>query len=334
MNLEMDGHSYLRAALKNTGNSTIGGAGMLLSPHAAKSLKSIEKITSRILVATFHDNPEPTLISGFSPTNIADEQEVIDLYDDLPSITRSVPKYNVLIIGRDLNPQIGQSMHHEFTYHYTSNRNGEYLEHFLIENILLCINTQFQKRRGKLWTYTYPNGDRAQLDYMTINKKWINSVQNYEPYHSLECISRNHHIVPLRTKLSLRANKKKSNTIAYNWEHLINHEDLQNQFSTSLRNRYKKLQHECTNESVNNAYQNFVKTHKETAEMLIPQKEKVKRKVSWENDIIIEKRKQPKKLLQKKNRNATRANVRRNKQAQKVLEATYFNDNKNTSNPK
>ena len=276
---------------EHRGNSTIGGVGMLLSPHAAKSLKSIEKITSRILVATFHDNPEPTLISCFSPTNIADEQEVIDLYDDLLSVTRSVPKYNVLIIDIDLNAQIGQSMHHKFTYHYTSNRNGEYIEHFLIENVLLCINTQFQKRRGKLWTYTYPNGDRAQLDYMMINKKWINSVQNCEAYHSLERISRDHRIVSLRIKPSLRPNKKKSNTIAYNWEHLINNEDLQNQFSTSLRNRYKILQHEDTNESANNAYQNFVKTHKETAEMLIPQKEKVKRKVPWENDIIIEKRK-------------------------------------------
>ena len=33
------------------------------------------------------------------------------------------------------------------------------------------------------------------------------------------------------------------------------------------------LQHEDTNESANNTYQNFVKTHKETAEMPIPQKE-------------------------------------------------------------
>ena len=50
-------------ALKNTDNSTIGGVGMILSPHATKSLNSIEKITSRILVATFHGYPEPTLIS-------------------------------------------------------------------------------------------------------------------------------------------------------------------------------------------------------------------------------------------------------------------------------
>ena len=52
-------------------------------------------------------------------------------------------------------------------------------------------------------------------------------------------------------------------------------EDLQNQFSTSLRNHYNILQYEETNESVNNTYENFVEAHKERAEMLIPLKEKV-----------------------------------------------------------
>ena len=152
-------------------------------------------------------------------------------------------------------------------------------------------------------------------------------MQNCEAYHSLEGISTDHRIVSLRIKLSLRANKKKSNTkIAYNWEHLINNEDLQNQFSTSLRNRYNILQHEEINESANNVYQNFVKAHKETADMLIPQKEKVKRKVPREKETIIEKRKQLKKLAQMKNRNATRANVRKHKQAQKDLKATYFKE--------
>ena len=139
-------------------------------------MNSIETITSRILVAIFHGNPEPTLISYYSPTNTADEQEVIDFYDDLSSLIRSVQKHNVLIIGGDLNAEIEQNIHHKFTYHFTSNRNGEYLEQFLIENSLLCIKTQFQKWRGKLWTLTYPMGDKSQLDYMMINKKWINSV--------------------------------------------------------------------------------------------------------------------------------------------------------------
>ena len=60
--------------------------------------------------------------------------------------------------------------------------------------------------------------------------------------------------------------------------------------------------------------------------MLIPQEEKVKCKVPWENETIIEKRKQLKKLAEMKNRNSTRANVRKHEQAQKDLEATYFNE--------
>ena len=68
-----------------------------------------------MVIAIFHGNPEPTLISCYRPTNIADEQEVIDFYDDLSSRIRSVPKNNILIIGGDLNAQIGQSIHHKFT---------------------------------------------------------------------------------------------------------------------------------------------------------------------------------------------------------------------------
>ena len=62
--------------------------------------------------------------------------------------------------------------------------------------------------------------------------------------------------------------------------------------------------------------------------MLIPLKEKVKRKVPWENETVTEKRKQLKKLAQMKNRNATRANVKKHKQAQKDLKKTYLNEKK------
>ena len=99
-----NGWTFISAsALKNMGNSTIGGVGKLLGPHTTKSLNSFEKITTQILVATIHGNPEPTLISCYCPTNIVDEQEVMDFYDDLSSLIRSVPKHNVLITGGDLN---------------------------------------------------------------------------------------------------------------------------------------------------------------------------------------------------------------------------------------
>ena len=41
---------------------------------------------------------------------------------------------------------------------------------------------QFQKKYAKLWTHIYPNGVKAQLDYMLVNRKWINSLMNCEAY--------------------------------------------------------------------------------------------------------------------------------------------------------
>lgn len=324
------GWTFISAsAVKNTANATIGGVGFLLSPHAMRSLNSIEKITSRIIVATFNGNPVPSIISCYSPTNTTVEQEVIDYYDELSSLVRNTPKHNILIIGGDLNAQLGTSKNHKFTYHQTSNRNGEHLENFLIENNLLTANTHFQKRKGKLWTFTYPNGNKAQLDYIAINKKWANSVKNCEAYHSKEGISSDHRIITLKISLTLRANKKRTNDKAkFNWKPLVENTDLQNQFSITLRNRYNALQmdYDSENINVNDGYQNFIKAHDETAEILLPKKEKVKAKLPWENDVIMEKRKELSHLAQIKNKHCTRHNTKIHKQAQKELEAAYLNE--------
>ena len=51
------------SAWKNSMNSTIGGTGILLSPRAYLCLTSIEKITPRILIATFDGNPVTTIVT-------------------------------------------------------------------------------------------------------------------------------------------------------------------------------------------------------------------------------------------------------------------------------
>ena len=59
-------------------------------------------------------------------------------------------------LGWDMNVQTGKNVH-KFILHNSSNRNGEYLTDFSLENRLTCLNTKFPKRKGKLWTYTYAN---------------------------------------------------------------------------------------------------------------------------------------------------------------------------------
>ena len=113
------------------------------------------------MVSTFNDNTRATIISCYSPTYVSEETELIALYDELSSLVRSIPKHNVLVIGGNMNAQIGKNGNNKYSLHNTSNRNGQHLTDFMIENRLTCLNTNFQKREGKLWTYTHANNNKA-----------------------------------------------------------------------------------------------------------------------------------------------------------------------------
>ena len=67
--------------------------------------------------------------------------------------------------------QIGKNVNHKFSLHNSSNRNGEHLTDFTLKNRLTYLYTKFQKRKEKLWTYTYANNTKSQIDYVFINKK-------------------------------------------------------------------------------------------------------------------------------------------------------------------
>ena len=71
------------SAWKTQVNATIGGVGMLIRPPSLESLKSIEKIQSRMMVAAFNGNPSATIISCYSPTNVSEETDRIAFYNVL-----------------------------------------------------------------------------------------------------------------------------------------------------------------------------------------------------------------------------------------------------------
>ena len=146
-----------------------------------------------MMVATLSGNPSATIISCYSPTNVSEETGLIAFYNELSSLVRSIPKHNALVISGHMNAQIGKNLNHKFSLHNSSNRNGLHQTDFTLENKLTCLNTKF--RNGKLWTYTYPNNTKAQIDYVFINKKLNNSALNCEIYSSFE-------VCPPITKLS------------------------------------------------------------------------------------------------------------------------------------
>ena len=212
----------------------IGGVGMLIGP--LKSLISIEKIQPMMMLATFNGNSSTTVISCYSPTNVSEETELIVFYDELFSLVLSILKHN-----GDMNAQTGNNRNHKFSLHNSSNRNGQHLTDFTIENRLTWFNTNFQKREGKLWTYTYTNNTKAKIDYVFINMKWNNSALNCKAYSSFEGVFSDHWIVMLKIGLSLRKNATRTTTnVHYNWA-LLNNRDIRDKYALALRNKYNAL---------------------------------------------------------------------------------------------
>ena len=75
------------------------------------------------MVATFNGNPS-AIINCYSPTNVSKETDLIAFYNKLSSLVRTIPKHNVIVIGGNMNVQIGKNVNHKFSLHNSSNKWG------------------------------------------------------------------------------------------------------------------------------------------------------------------------------------------------------------------
>ena len=129
------------SAEKNSVKATIDSVGMLIGPRALKSLNNIEKIKQMMIVATW--NSSATIISCYSPITRSEETDLITFYNKLSSLARNISKHNVLVIGGDMNTQIGKNVNSKFCLQSSSNRNGEHVT----LNRFSYLNTKFKKKR-------------------------------------------------------------------------------------------------------------------------------------------------------------------------------------------
>ena len=297
---------------------------MLIGPRILKSLNKIEKIQSRMMVATFNANPSTTIIFCYSLTNVSVGTDIIAIYNKLSSLVRSIPKHNVLIISGEMNAQISKNVNNKFSLHNSSNRNKEYLIDFTLENILKCLNIKFQKRKGKLWTYTYANNTKAQIDYILRNKKRNNNALNCEAYPPFEGVSSDQRIVTAKIRLSLRRNSAGTTTTVF-WS-LLKDKDIRDEYTLRLRKKFDALQEISETSTPNNVYENFVNVHLETAAECIPTKQRTKSTVPWETLAVRKKRADVKTVSLCNRKNPTNINAQKLKKAQNELTNVYLNE--------
>ena len=103
-----------------------------------------------------------------------------------------------------MNAQIGKDGKNKFSLDNLQNKKGKYLVDFS----LACQNTKYRKREEK--PIPILNNAKAQLDYILMNKKWINRNLGCKAYFSYEGVSSNNRSVLVKIHLSLHRNKRQT----------------------------------------------------------------------------------------------------------------------------
>lgn len=321
----IDGYYLVTSsATKNTANATIGGVGFLISPIAYEHISNVEEISSRLLVLELNGNPKVTLISAYSPHNSSDETEVDRFYNDLRSILDNVPAHNLLFVPGDFNAKLGPN-DVKFTFNKETNRNGEKLLDLMEEYNLFASNAQFMKPTNQLWTFEYPNGDRAQIDYILCRKKWRNSVRNCRSYSTFSAVGSDHRIVSATIKLSLRISKRTPpdpmKTI--DWSKVCEDPNLSSKYALDVFNRFGELSTLHEDGDIESQYTALMEANEEIALSTLPKKAKSK-KTPFNTIIISDARENVKKLSLEYHSKPSSTKKRKLTMAKKKLDNAYL----------
>ena len=235
----------------------------------------------------------------------------------------NIPAHNFLVVSGDFNAQIGLD-NVNFSFHVTTNRNGNKLFDFMEQFQLLATNTIFMKKDSKLWSFQHPSGSLSQIDYVLVRNKWKNSVQNSQSYSSFSSVGSDHRIVSCHISLSLRSSRKtRPDPIkSIDWQQVYFNQDLCSAFTVEVKNRFDVLSQ--PDDGIEEKYQNLIEANKQASLSLLPKKQKTKKKNLFENNLVSDARKALVEAKLKHQLRPTRRTSKNLSDAQKVLDDAYL----------
>ena len=123
-----------------------------------------------------------TVIQVYAPTSNAEETEVERFCEDLQDLLELTPQKDVLFIIGDWNAKVGSQDTPGVTGKFglgVQNEAGQRLIECCQENALVIANTLFQQHKGRLYTWTSPDGrHQNQIDYILCTQRWRSSIQS------------------------------------------------------------------------------------------------------------------------------------------------------------
>ena len=139
-------HLVTKSAWRNSRQAATGGVGFMLTQRAYKAVSLMKSYGKRIFLISFDGNPRLTVITVYSPTEVAPEEEAEDFHECLRAAIGEVPAHHLLMVVGDFNAHLSKLDEEDrgWYWHQTTNRNGALLRDTLLEGNLEATNHRFQ----------------------------------------------------------------------------------------------------------------------------------------------------------------------------------------------
>ena len=115
------------------------------------------------------------------------------------------------------------------------NEAGQKLIEFCQENALVIANTLFQQHKGRLYTWTSPDGQHQnQIDYILCSRRWRSSIQSAKISLGADCGS-DFELLIIKFRLKLKKVGKTMKPFRYDLN------QIPYDFTVEVTNRFKGL---------------------------------------------------------------------------------------------
>ena len=279
------------------GSAAERGVGVMLTKKISASIIGYWAISDRVLLVKIKGKPiNMNIIQVYAPTSESSEDEINQFYDKLNLAKQQCKAHEVIMIMGDLNAKVGRGRVGDTVGFFglgDRNDRGDMWIEWCEENNQMIVNTWFQKHPRKLYTWKSPdNNYRNQIDYITINKRFRNSIIDCKTYPGAD-IDSDHNPVVAVTRLRLK-NIQRSKREPQRDLKQLKKEDIKQRYSVAVQNRYEALSEEINGGEIEKEWICLQRAYVEGVEEIIPRKERRARKAWMTEDILdlMEKRRE------------------------------------------
>ena len=302
------------------------GVGFLIKKVLKDKIKNFTGISERVALLQLNfEEFDISIIQAYAPTEKSSEAEIQEFYANLKD-AHALADDKLLVLG-DFNAKIGQPRKEEniIMGKYgigKRNERGERLIDYALEYRLSIINTYFNKRPNRKWTWISPdNKTKNEIDFIMSNTPKL--VTNYEVLNLLKFPS-DHRL--LRATLQLNVPKKSRKNYKITPKVPETYDEMNN-YRQCLKDRIEDRLKENTNP------QNYYDTLEEAITYSLTNKKDCKKKTghkifSEETKALIKRRTEL--IFQKnKNRDTKEELSKLYKETNKSIRKDYTNHRKN-----